>query len=131
MGHLGLTPQFVNAFGGHKLQGRTEETQEKLISDAKKLEQAGCFSLVLECIPSCLTKSITDAISIPTIGIGAGPDTDGQVLVMQDMLGMSKDFKPRFLRKYLNGHKLLTSAFNEFHNDVVNNEFPSIEESYE
>lgn len=130
MGHLGLTPQSINQLGGFKVQGRNETAKKEILKQAKELEAAGCFSLVLECVPSDLAKVITAEISIPTIGIGAGPDVDGQVLVWQDMLGMNPDFKPKFLRKYLNGADLIGKALENYHDDVVNGKFPSPEESY-
>lgn len=131
MGHIGLTPQFVNQFGGFKVQGKNEEGFQAIIGDAKSLQIAGCFCVVIECVPTPLATKITQMLSIPTIGIGAGVDTDGQVLVMQDMLGMSNSFKPKFLRHYLNGYELFLNAFNEFHKDVKAKTFPNIEESYE
>ncbi len=130
MGHLGLTPQSVEAFGGHKVQGKSEGQAAAIIESARRLEQAGCFALVLECIPQVLATSITEQLSIPTIGIGAGPHTDGQVLVFQDMLGMNPDFKPKFLRHYANANEMITSAINHFHDDVQTGAFPSREESY-
>ena len=130
MGHLGLTPQSVEAFGGHKVQGRNEGAAQKILEQAMALEAAGCFALVLECVPSPLGKAITERLSIPTIGIGAGPDTDGQVLVLQDMLGMNAEFKPKFLRHYLDGHRELTDAINGFHEDVQAGAFPSSQEAY-
>ena len=131
MGHLGLTPQSVEAFGGHKVQGRAEAAAEKILADAKALEQAGCFALVLECVPQMLGRKISQALSIPTIGIGAGPFTDGQVLVLQDLLGMQADFKPKFLRHYMAGHQSLTDAVNHFHSDVAAGAFPTCEEAYQ
>lgn len=130
MGHLGLTPQFVNAFGGMKVQATSPETQDKLLKDAKKFESLGAFSLVLECVPTKIGTLATQALKIPTIGIGAGPETDGQVLVLQDLLGFNPGFKPKFLRQYLNGHELFTAAFKKFHDDVVQKEFPNEKESY-
>ena len=102
MGHIGLTPQSVNAFGGFKVQGKNEEAAKKLIEDAKAVEEAGAFAVVLECIPAKLAEHITSKFSIPTIGIGAGADCDGQILVYQDMLGMYSDFTPKFVKKYAN-----------------------------
>ena len=130
MGHLGLTPQSVNSFGGHKVQGRGKIEEEKIIESATLLAGAGCFSLVLECIPATLAAKITRAIEIPTIGIGAGSETDGQVLVLQDMLGMNPDFKPKFLRHYAQGHSLVTEAVNKFHEETSLGCFPSKSESY-
>ncbi len=131
MGHLGLTPQSVNQLGGYRVQGRGEEASRRMLAEARACEQAGCFALVLECVPDDLAAEITRALTIPTIGIGAGPHTDGQVLVMQDMLGLSSDFKPRFVRKYLDGKKLWQEAFNAYACDVKNGSFPAAEESFE
>lgn len=130
MGHIGLTPQFVHQFGGYKLQGKDEQAAEKFLDDAKKLEDAGCFSIVLEMMPSELSAKITKELSIPTIGIGAGPFTDGQILVLQDLLGMSKDFQPKFLRKYLDGFELILNSLNKFNYDVKNQNYPNKDESY-
>ena len=127
MSHLGLTPQFYQAFGGHKMQGKTEEAAEKIIEEAKKAEELGCCSIVLECIPAVLAEKITKAVSIPTIGIGAGVNCDGQVLVLQDMLGMT-GFKMRFVRQYLNGGELIKNALNQYAEDVKNASFPSGDE---
>ncbi len=127
MSHLGLTPQFYQAFGGHKMQGKTEEAAEKIIEEAKKAEELGCCSVVLECIPAALAERITKAISIPTIGIGAGVNCDGQVLVLHDMLGMS-GFKPRFVRQYLDGLNLIKNALNSYASDVHTGEFPKGDE---
>lgn len=130
MGHLGLTPQSVHQFGGFKLQGKEEAASKKIFEDAVQLQQAGCFSIVLEMIPSALAKKITDELEIPTIGIGAGLDTDGQVLVLQDLLGMNKNFNPKFVRKYLSGFELIKDALNNFSTDIKENKFPTKEESY-
>lgn len=130
MGHLGLTPQAVNLLGGHKLQATRPEAAEKLVQDAQQLQQAGIFALVLEMIPADLAKRVTGELNIPVIGIGAGPHTDGQVLVLQDLLGMSKDFSPKFLRKYLNGYALIKDALIRFDADVKSGNFPSEKESY-
>lgn len=124
MAHLGLTPQFYNAFGGHKMQGKTDEAAIKIIEEAQIAEQIGCFGLLLECIPSELASKITKSVSIPTIGIGAGVDCDGQVLVLQDMLGMS-GVKMRFVREYLNGRELIKDAFNSYAKDVAEAAFPA------
>ncbi|MCB0355492.1 MAG: 3-methyl-2-oxobutanoate hydroxymethyltransferase [Bdellovibrionales bacterium] len=131
MGHLGLTPQSLHQLGGMRVQGRNQEQARKIFAHAQALEQAGCFALVLECVPSPLAAQITQELKIPTIGIGAGPDTDGQVLVMQDLLGLNGDFKPKFLRKFLDGKKLFLEAFNDYHKAVSEKSFPAIEESYE
>ena len=128
MSHLGLTPQFFQAFGGHKMQGKTEEAANKIIEEAKLAEKFGCVAIVLECIPSELAKKITESVKIPTIGIGAGAETDGQVLVLQDLLGMS-GFSPRFVRQYLNGAELITNALNAYAKDVAEKTFPGPEES--
>jgi 3-methyl-2-oxobutanoate hydroxymethyltransferase len=130
MGHLGLTPQSVNQLGGFRVQGRGDRAAEVLRNEALACEQAGCFALVLECVPDELATEITASLSIPTIGIGAGAGTDGQVLVMQDLLGLSSDFKPRFVRKYLDGKRLWQEAFNAYANDVKNGQFPAADESY-
>ncbi|NOX51099.1 MAG: 3-methyl-2-oxobutanoate hydroxymethyltransferase [Gammaproteobacteria bacterium] len=130
MGHLGLMPQSVQAFGGHKVQGRNKHAADKILDAAKSLEQAGCFALVLECIPADLGKLITQQLSIPTIGIGAGSHTDGQVLVLHDLLGMDDSFKPKFLRHYLCGNASVRSAVNHYHADVHAGLFPSAKETY-
>lgn len=131
MGHLGLTPQSIHQLGGPKIQGRKLEQATKILNDALALENAGCFAVVLECIPSALAAEITAALKIPTIGIGAGVDTDGQVLVLQDMLGMNPDFHPKFLKKYLNGSELITKAINTYVTDVETKNFPTLEHAYE
>ncbi len=130
MGHLGLTPQSIHQLGGFKVQGREKKEHEQIYQDALDLEKAGCFSVVLECVPTQLAKEISVALKIPTIGIGGGIYCDGQVLVLQDLLGMNKDFKPKFLRTYFNGFENLKSAFNQYHRDVVTENFPSEKESY-
>lgn len=131
MGHIGLTPQSIHQLGGFKVQGKEQKEYKRILSEAQQLEAAGCFSVVLECIPSGLAKEITNSLSIPTIGIGAGVDCDGQVLVLQDLLGLNKDFHPKFLRTYLNGFETLKKAFDDYHQDVVLKKFPSKQESYE
>lgn len=131
MGHLGLTPQSVNQLGGYKVQGRGDNAAERLKQQALSCEQAGCFALVLECVPGPLAAEITGMLQIPTIGIGAGQHTDGQVLVMQDLLGLSTDFKPKFVRRYLDGRQLWLDAFNHYANDVKGGRFPADNESYE
>ena len=130
MGHLGLTPQSIHQLGGYKVQGRGADQADELKLHARQLEQAGCFALVLECVPGQLARDVTASMSIPTIGIGAGPHTDGQVLVWHDLLGMNPDFSPRFLRKYLAGHDLILKALNQYAHDVKAGEFPSDEESF-
>lgn len=127
MAHLGLTPQFYQAFGGHKMQGKTDAAAEKIIEEAKKAEELGCFCVLLECIPAALAERISREISVPTIGIGAGVNCDGQVLVLQDMLGMS-GFKPRFVRQYLNGLELIKGALNQYASDVHDESFPGADE---
>jgi len=131
MGHLGLTPQFIHTFGGFRVQGRSSEQQAMITEDARRLEEWGCFALVLEGIPAALGQTITAASGIPTIGIGAGPDCDGQVLVLHDLLGLQPDFKPKFVRHYLNGADLVRQALNAYHADVTHGRFPDIQEVYE
>ena len=131
MGHLGLTPQSIHQLGGPKVQGKKSEHALKISIDAAALQNAGCFSLVLECVPAVLAKQISADLQIPTIGIGAGSDTDGQVLVLQDMLGMNPDFQPKFLKKYLNGSDLIVSAINTYVTDVEAAKFPQKEHTYE
>jgi len=130
MGHLGLTPQSIYKFGTYKVRAKEEEEAEQLITDAKKLEKAGVFSIVLEKIPSPLAKRVTDELSIPTIGIGAGPHCDGQVLVTHDMLGLNKDFSPRFLRRYADLHTEMSGAVNRYITDVKEGDFPNENEQY-
>lgn len=129
MGHLGLTPQSVNQLGGYKVQGRNEEG-ERILRDAEALEKAGCFSVVLECIPAKLGAEITAALNIPTIGIGAGVETDGQVLVWHDLLGFQTSFKPKFVRGYLDGAKLVADAVEAYSKDVKSSAFPAEKESF-
>lgn len=130
MGHLGLTPQSVHQLGGFKVQGKDEKAQKIIKEQALQLQEAGAFSLVLECVPSKLAKEITSSLDIPTIGIGGGPDCDGQVLVLQDMLGMNNDFKPKFLKRYMNAFDSMKKAFNTYHSEVQNSDFPTEKESY-
>ncbi len=130
MGHIGLTPQSIHQLGGYKVQGREDEQARALLRQAKHLEQAGCFALVLECLPQDLAQTITLELSIPTIGIGAGPHTDGQVLVLHDLLGLNSGFKPKFLRQYLTGQDLVLKALNHYHQDVLSQDFPGPAESY-
>lgn len=130
MGHVGLTPQSSLNFGGYKVQGRTEEAGERIFEDALALEQAGAFSIVLEGIPRELARRITRAVSIPTIGIGAGPDCDGQVLVIHDLLGLNRGRTPKFVRQYAPLGDLASQAVSEYINDVRNSKFPSDQESY-
>lgn len=130
MGHLGLTPQSIYDFGTYQVRARDEEEADQLLSDAKQLEKAGCFALVLEKIPAELAAEVTDALSIPTIGIGAGNGTDGQVLVSHDALGLSTDFNPRFVRRYARLDEAIKDAVKEYVSDVRDRSFPSEEESY-
>lgn len=130
MGHLGLTPQSVNLLGGFKVQGNEKIAAQKIIKDAKELESAGCFSLVLEMIPANLAKQITNQLTIPTIGIGAGKYTSGQILVLHDLIGVTKDFKPRFVRKYLDGFNLIKDALEKFDSDIKKGKFPTSKESF-
>lgn len=132
MGHIGLTPQSINKFGGYKVQGREEGRAEQLLSDAKALEKAGCFSIVLECVPSSLAKKITGAVSIPTIGIGAGLDCDGQVLVIHDMLGLTAgNFKPKFVKQYAQLGEQTQNAVKKFAEEVRGKKFPAKEFCYD
>jgi 3-methyl-2-oxobutanoate hydroxymethyltransferase len=130
MGHLGLTPQSIYKFGTYTVRAREEAEADKLRRDAKLLEEAGCFAIVLEKIPAQLAKEVSESISIPTIGIGAGRFCDGQVLVMHDLLGINQEFKPRFLRQYLNLHNEVTGAVRQYVNDVKAKSFPSESEQY-
>jgi 3-methyl-2-oxobutanoate hydroxymethyltransferase len=130
MAHLGLTPQSIYKFGTYNVRAKEETEANKLRNDAQLLEEAGCFALVLEKIPANLAKEVSAALHIPTIGIGAGKYCDGQVLVMHDMLGINTEFKPRFLRQYLNIHEQATKAVQQYINDVRSNDFPSDAESY-
>ena len=131
MGHLGLTPQSIYKFGTYTVRAREDAEAEKLIADAKLLEEAGCFAIVLEKIPAPLAKMVSEAIEIPTIGIGAGADVDGQVLVLHDMLGITMDFSPRFLRRYLNLEADIKEAVSSFVDDVRTKDFPNPDEQYE
>lgn len=130
MGHLGLTPQSIYKFGTYKVRAKEQEEAEQLLKDAKLLEEAGVFSIVLEKIPAALAKKVTESVSVPTIGIGAGPDCDGQVLVLHDMLGLNKDFSPRFLRRYDDMHKSMTAAVSRYIDDVKEGDFPNENERY-
>ena len=125
MGHLGLTPQSLNRLGGYRTQGRDQASAEKLVEQALELERRGCFALVLECVPAALAGRVTNLLKIPVIGIGAGPQTDGQVLVMQDLLGLYPA-APSFVKKYLDGRRLLTEALNNFDGEVKNSVFPAV-----
>lgn len=130
MGHLGLTPQSIYKFGTYTVRAREEEEAEKLISDAKLLEERGCFGIVLEKIPAKLAKIVSEEISIPTIGIGAGPNVDGQVLVLHDMLGITEEFRPRFLRVYADIANEMNKAVVNYIKDVKEGSFPTDKESY-
>ena len=130
MGHLGLTPQSVHQLGGYSVQAKEEAAAKKLIADAKLLEEAGCFAVVLEKIPAALAKRVSEALTIPTIGIGAGAGTDGQVLVVHDMLGINKGFSPKFLRRYANLHDIMTEAVEHYIADVKSCDFPNENEQY-
>ena len=130
LGHLGLTPQSINKFGTYVVRATEQEEAEKLKRDAKILESAGCFGVVLEKIPATLAADVTRSISIPTIGIGAGHEVDGQVLVLHDMLGINQDFSPRFLRRYHNLHDEMINAFKAYIDDVKDVNFPSDKEQY-
>lgn len=125
MGHLGLTPQSINKFGGYKAQGKDQASADRLAAQAQELERLGCFALVLECVPEKLAQRITGLLKIPVIGIGAGPFTDGQVLVMQDMLGLYGE-PPSFVKKYLDGRRLVVDALNNFDGEVKNSVFPEM-----
>ena len=130
MGHLGLTPQSIYKFGTYTVRAKEEAEAKKLIDDAKLLEEVGCFALVLEKIPAKLASKVASELSIPVIGIGAGLDVDGQVLVMQDMLGITQDFKPRFLRRYADLQQIITDAVGNYVHDVKSKDFPNEEEQY-
>jgi len=130
MGHIGLTPQSVNAFGGYRVQGKTPSAAEQLLRDARSVEAAGAFAIVLEGIPRELAGEITRSVRIPTIGIGAGPDCDGQILVLHDMIGLTFQTPPKFARRYANVGDIITSAVKEYCADVQSGSFPSDAESY-
>ncbi len=130
MGHLGLTPQSIYKFGTYVVRAKEEEEADQLRKDAKLLESIGCFAIVLEKIPSKLAKEVAESVSIPIIGIGAGPDVDGQVLVTHDMLGITKEFKPRFLRVYLDCYDQIKSAAKQYLDDVKSRDFPNKNEAY-
>lgn len=130
MAHLGLTPQSIYKFGTYTVRAKEQAEAEKLKKDALLMQEAGCFAVVLEKIPAQLAKEVTESLHIPTIGIGAGPHCDGQVLVMHDMLGINNEFNPRFLRKYANLHEQITSAVKNYIEDVKSGDFPNQSESY-
>ena len=128
--HIGLTPQSINAFGGFKVQGKGEKQAQQLLDDARRVQEAGAFAVVLEGIPALLAQKITDTLDIPTIGIGAGAGCDGQVLVYQDMLGMFTDFKPKFVKHFANVGEIMTEAFKTFDQEVKEGVFPAQEHTY-
>ncbi|WP_313579935.1 3-methyl-2-oxobutanoate hydroxymethyltransferase [Chishuiella sp.] len=130
MGHLGLTPQSINQFGSYKVRAKDDAEAQKLMDDAKLLEELGCFSFVMEKIPADLAAKVTASVSIPTIGIGAGNGCDGQVLVIHDMLGLNNDFKPKFVRRYLNLEDEIVGAVEQYVADVKSNDFPNSNEQY-
>jgi 3-methyl-2-oxobutanoate hydroxymethyltransferase len=130
MGHLGLTPQSVHQLGGFRVQGRGDEAAERLMQEAIALQQAGCFSLVLEAMPADVASQVTASLQIPTIGIGAGADTDGQVLVLHDLLGFNTDFRPKFVRTWMDGADNVNQALDAFHRAVRDGSFPNDAESY-
>ena len=130
MGHLGLTPQSIYKFGTYTVRAKEDEEAEKLIEDAKFLEKSGCFAIVLEKVPAKLAKKVADNLTIPVIGIGAGNGVDGQVLVIHDLLGMTHQFNPRFLRRYLNLHELMSNAVENYVSDVKSKDFPNESEQY-
>jgi len=130
MGHLGLTPQSINLLGGMKVQAKSDAAVKILISQARELEAAGCFSVVLECVPSEAARKVTELLKIPTIGIGAGPHVSGQVLVYQDLLGLNPGFKPKFLKTYANAFEVIRTGLDAYDRDVKSGKFPSESESY-
>lgn len=130
MGHLGLTPQSINKFGTYKVRAKEEEEAAQLFKDAQMLEEIGCFAVVLEKVPASLAKKVAESLSIPVIGIGAGNGVDGQVLVVHDLLGMTHEFHPRFLRRYLDLHNEMTAAFQSYKEDVKSGDFPNENEQY-
>lgn len=130
MGHLGLTPQSINAFGGFKVQGKSREAAQRIVDDARAIEQAGAFGMVLECIPPELAEIVTQAVGIPTIGIGSGAGCDGQILVYQDMIGTYGDLTPKFARRFAEVGELMTSAFAEYRACVANGSFPAAEHTF-
>jgi 3-methyl-2-oxobutanoate hydroxymethyltransferase len=130
MGHLGLTPQSIHQFGGYGIRGKEPEEAQRLLEDAQIIAEAGCFSLVLEKVPSDLARQITEQVAIPTIGIGAGPHCDGQVLVTHDMLGLFEEFRPKFVRQYARLAEAMRQAFQAYIQDVKGGTFPGPEESF-
>jgi len=130
IGHIGLTPQSIHQLGGFKVQGRSQEQADLLLQQAKQLEQAGCCALVIECVPQQVAQTITNALSIPTIGIGAGPHTDGQVLVWHDMLGLQTTFSPKFVKRYAKGKEIFLDAINDYAQQVHQVSFPTPEHTF-
>src|SRR5262245_19462970 len=130
MGHLGLTPQSIYKFGTYSVRAKEEAEATKLLEEAKLLEECGCFGIVLEKIPAVLAGKVSASLNVPIIGIGAGPDVDGQVLVMQDMLGITQEFKPRFLRRYADLSTIITGAVGRYVADVKAKDFPNADEKY-
>jgi 3-methyl-2-oxobutanoate hydroxymethyltransferase len=130
MGHLGLTPQSIYKFGTYTVRAKEESEAEQLLANAKMLNEVGCFGMVLEKIPATLAKKVTESVAIPTIGIGAGNGCDGQILVVHDMLGINKEFSPRFLRRYADLHSIMTEAVINYTKDVKSSDFPNEKESY-
>ncbi|MCX7591732.1 MAG: 3-methyl-2-oxobutanoate hydroxymethyltransferase, partial [Kiritimatiellae bacterium] len=130
LGHIGLTPQSVHGIGGYRVQGRTPQEQENLVEDAKQLERAGVFAIVLECVPAELSARITSTLEIPTIGIGAGPHCDGQILVTEDMLGLYEELSPRFVKRYASLARVIHDAVEAYKRDVREGTFPDKEHSY-
>lgn len=130
MGHIGLTPQFIHQLGGFRVQGREHEQAIRLVQQAQRLETAGCFAIVVECVPPQLAKTITDALTIPVIGIGAGPETDGQILVWHDMLGLQNSLTPRFVKQFTDGKTQTLQAIQAYVQQVKQNHFPADEHTY-
>jgi 3-methyl-2-oxobutanoate hydroxymethyltransferase len=130
IGHLGLTPQSIYKFGTYTVRAKEDAEATKLIQDAQMLQEVGCFGVVLEKIPAALTKKVSESLTIPTIGIGAGPDADGQILVLHDLLGITKEFKPRFLRRYADLNGIMTEAITNYVGDVKTRSFPNESEAY-
>lgn len=130
LGHIGLTPQSIKTFGSYKIQGKLQGDAERLVNDAKTLEKAGAFSIVLECLPAALGKKITQSVKIPTIGIGAGPDCDGQILVIHDLLGLFDDFTPKFVKRYATLGSEMRKAVKEYTKEVTSSRFPAEEHCY-
>ncbi len=130
MGHIGLTPQFIHQLGGFRVQGREHEQAVQLLQQASELEKAGCFALVVECVPSSLAKAISQALTIPVIGIGSGAETDGQILVWHDLLGLQTTFQPRFVKRFVEGKSLLLEGLNEYAAQIQHARFPAEEHTY-